>query len=239
MSRKKKGLSENQLLKIGSIFTNERKKYEKKYGETSYRKFSDIVGVSHSTIQTIEAGKLEPSLSVINAYRKQFGGTISYWLGENTCKELKNEEMHRMTGMSENAINKLKSYKNFIDNKKDYLQENYFKCLKRIQVINYLIETLEDVIENSGIDLTKKENDNCLIDNIYSYLFADFDTHAEPEKYEYDEISKIGNYNHNKGCLLQKSDLRMAKLLGIQKNLIEMQRAEEIKRAIEKSEQEK
>ena len=34
MSRKKKGLTENQLHKIGTIFSNARKMYEKKYSSS-------------------------------------------------------------------------------------------------------------------------------------------------------------------------------------------------------------
>ena len=167
-----------------------------------------------------------------------FNVSLDYMAGRVPCKTPENQEIYNLTGLNDTAINKLKNYKNFIDNKKDYLGENYFNCLKRLQVINYLIETLEDVNENSGMDLTKTSNDDNLIDNIHSYIFSDFNTNAKPDGFMYDEIIQFEDKIQKSGHPLQKKDVRMAKLLRIQSNLMDMQKSEEIKRAIEKTEKE-
>ncbi len=224
MSRKKNTLSRTQLDRIALVFANARKNYSKKFNiDMSFRKFGKYVGVSHSTIQAIEASRIEPSISVIHKYMAKFGGTYAYWLGESTCKELENEEIHKITGLSDNAINKLKEYKEYINKTEEGMNDNYFNVAQRIQALNYIIENIEHNGFNPDEDLNTTEKN--LLDNIYTFLFCDFDTKNRPNGYTYDRKIKINGKELVHSELLQKNEVRTIYLLNIQKNLNKMRDA--------------
>lgn len=217
MSKKEKPLSKKQLERISNVFAKARKSYNK---DISYRKFAEYMGLSHSTIQAIENARQEPSISVINTYIEKFGGTFAYWLGEATCKNPDNEAIHNLTGLSEEAINKLREYKNYIDITEANMGDYYFDVAQRLQVLNYIIEN----IEHNGFCPYESLNttDKNLLDNIYTFLFSDFDTKNTPNGYMYCRKIKIGDKQVSKGELLQKNEVRMIYLLNIQKNLNKM-----------------
>lgn len=217
MSKKEKPLSKKQLDRISRVFAKARNSYNK---DISYRKFADYMGLSHSTIQAIENARQEPSISVINAYREKFGGTYAYWLGESTCKELQNEEIHNMIGLSDKAINKLKEYKQYIDNTEAGMSDNYFNVAQRVQALNYIIENIEHNGFNSDEDMNTTEKN--LLDNIYTFLFGDFDTKIKPNGYAYDRKIKVNGREFIQAEFLQKNEVRTIYLLNIQKNLNKM-----------------
>lgn len=217
MSKKEKPLSKAQLDRISRVFAKARNNYSK---DISYRKFAEYMGISHSTIQAIENARQEPSISVINAYREKFGGTYAYWLGESTCKELQNEEVHKMIGLSDKAINKLKEYNQYIKKNEAGMDNNYFNVAQRIQALNYIIENIEHNGFNPDEDMNTTEKN--LLDNIYTFLFCDFDTKIRPNGYAYDRKIKINGEDFAHSEFLQKSEVRTIYLLNIQKNLNKM-----------------
>ena len=97
---------------------------------------------SHSTIQKIEKGTQEPSYEVIKAYINEFGGSYNYWLGQDVCKELENQEIQSKICLSDKAIDVLKTYKN----KPGIILVKRNKLL----ALNYIIENMDnsDFLEN-------------------------------------------------------------------------------------------
>ena len=217
MTKKRLTIHKDQRRIISQRFAKARNQYK---NNASYRDFGKYVGVAHSTIQEIEAYNREPSYEVIRKMIAKFGGTFAYWLGEATCKNPDNEAIHNLTGLSEEAINKLREYKNYIDITEANMGDYYFDVAQRLQVLNYIIEN----IEHNGFcpDESLNTTDKNLLDNIYTFLFSDFDTKNTPNGYIYSRKIKIGDKQVSKGELLQKNEVRMIYLLNIQKNLNKM-----------------
>lgn len=148
MSKKKKeSFSKSEIALISKRFADARKQKSRELYKSdsalSYRELAKILDIgSHSTIQKIEKGTQEPSYEVIKAYINEFGGSYNYWLGQDVCKELENQEIQSKICLSEKAIDVLKTYKS----RPGIILVKRNKLL----ALNYIIENMDnsDFLEN-------------------------------------------------------------------------------------------
>jgi len=137
MSKKQKVLTPKQLDKIGDRFATARKNYDK---NISYRKFANVMGLAHSTIRAIECGNQEPSLKDIKAYMDKFGGSYDYWLGNAACKVPSNEEITKITGLSDDAIEVMKTLKELSEEMTRLRDQKLGDFYPLIPTLNSLLE---------------------------------------------------------------------------------------------------
>lgn len=232
MSKKRKTFTNQELNIISTRFADARKQKSKEMGfdenGLSYRELAKMLNIgSHTTIQKIEKTTQEPSYEVLRAYMKEFGGSFNYWLGQDKCKELSNQEIHSKTGLSEKAIEVLK---NNVP-KSGIISLNSDK----MQMLNYIIENL---------------NHSDFLENMRKYLYySDFafsETHnSDNAKAATDSEPKIEYarqstriVSKNKGCYLSAFTLNASDIPKIFHTKI-VENIAEMKVQIEKEETEK
>jgi len=86
-------------------------------------------GLKRETLSQYETGKTKPDAETLLAMADAFGVSVDYLLGRADCKKISAEEVHRRIGLSEQAIEALKT----VSKEKD---ESSF-CM--IQLINSII----------------------------------------------------------------------------------------------------
>ena len=126
------------LTKIGKRIRDERQKA----GYTSQEKFAEKFSLSGSSRQKIgkwENGKSLPSLDDFLIMCDLFQCQLGYLLCEYDCKTGENTNIHNVTGLSEEAINKLKIIKSHPD------ISDMIKVLNRIIEHPYFIDLLKDI----------------------------------------------------------------------------------------------
>ena len=103
-------IDKETLLKIGSRCYELRVKY-KKERLLSQREFARVLGIAHSAISQIESGLKDMTIKELVAYKEKCKVSYDYLLGEADCKEVENQKINLVTGLSEEAIEKLKVMK--------------------------------------------------------------------------------------------------------------------------------
>lgn len=149
--------------------------------------------------------------------------TVEKLMGIDECDNKSNETIHRQTGLSRGAINKLIECKKVLDTCDD--DDNYFLINDCINVINFLIENIKIPNEHYKVNLSvtdQEERDSRnILNNMYALLFGEFDfgkgtaDHAmftETKKNRKGRKVKNSHY-------FQKSDMRNVYILSVIKNL--------------------
>lgn len=125
------------------------------------KEFAEKVGVSPSTVSDWigtnkkAATEREPGMYAIQKIAECFGVSVDYLLGGNECKSPSDEEIHKLIGLSDEAISKLKKGTKLV------AQEN-FSAEKKMYMLNHLIETM---------------GSSDLLESMYDYMFAEY--HAQ------------------------------------------------------------
>ena len=110
-------------------------------------RLSDWVGINKK-----KAGAFrEPRIEGFAKIARFFGVSIDYLLGENACKAPDDEEIHKILGLSDKAIQQLKRI--------NHAQIEEVLAEKQICVLNYLLESLSDTT---------------LFEDLYDYLIGTF-----------------------------------------------------------------
>ena len=111
-------------------------------------------GISPASISEWVGGSIrrEPKVKGLKAVADALGVSTDYLLGADECTIPTNEEIHKMTGLSDKAIKKLRRLQR--DSKK-----NKDPAAKKLAACNYLLE---------AIDSTD------LFESLYSYLLGEF-----------------------------------------------------------------
>ena len=108
---------------------------------------SDWIGINKKA-----ATEREPGMYAIQKIAECFGVSVDYLLGGNECKSPSDEEIHKLTGLSDEAISKLKKGTKLV------AQEN-FSAEKKMYMLNHLIETM---------------GSSDLLESMYDYMFAEY-----------------------------------------------------------------
>ena len=113
LSRKEaesKGLPYSTTANRNALFPTRLKLQRSKKGLTQ-EKLAQKIGVTKSTISLYEVGDNVPDIKTLAALADFFGVSADYFLGKADCQAADNEEIHRVTGLSELAIERLKQFK--------------------------------------------------------------------------------------------------------------------------------
>lgn len=128
----------------------ERLKEARKEMGYSLEKVAEVCQVQqYQTVSKWESGNSSPSLKNLLQLCELYGCELGYLIGMHNCKTRKNADIQEETGLSENAINKLRA-ENAFDN-------------TTIQAINALVEF----------------NDGSLLKDIKNFLFYQFSGEVE------------------------------------------------------------
>lgn len=110
-------------------------------------RISDWVGINKKKTGQFR----EPRIEGFTEIARFFKVSVDYLLGEDECKEPCDEEIHKILGLSDTSIQRLKRINNA--QTEDSLAE------KQICVLNYILENM---------------NDTPLLEDMYDYLLGDF-----------------------------------------------------------------
>lgn len=122
------------------------------------KEFAEKIGVSPSSVSdwigTNKKAKTErePGIGTTQKIAECFGVSVDYILGGNECKIPSDDEIHKLTGLSDAAISKLKKGKKLVE------QEN-FSAEKKMYMLNHLIETI---------------GSSDLLESMYDYMFSEY-----------------------------------------------------------------
>lgn len=118
-----------------------------KRSNTSPSAISDWIG-------TTKKGKSprEPKIMGLKAVAEALGVSVDYLLGADECKIPTDEEIHRQTGLSDKALEKLKKLQQSEGKDKGH-------AARKLEICNFLLET---------IDETK------LFEDLHNYLLREF-----------------------------------------------------------------
>lgn len=108
---------------------------------------SDWIGLNKKKKHVLS----EPKIVGFQKIAKYLGVSVDYLLGEVECQTPSDEEIHKITGLSDIAIRHLKKVNGFQNG--DTIAE------KKILILNYLIENMDD---------------SSLFESLYDYLIGDF-----------------------------------------------------------------
>jgi len=126
--------------------------------DTTQQELSERSGVSAATISDwIGTNKKdkplrEPKIIGFKAVADGLGVSTDYLLGLDQCKVPEDEEIHKITGLSDDAINNLK-------NLQASVSSGDAGAEKKAAICNYLIETVHE---------------SPFFENLYDYLFGEF-----------------------------------------------------------------
>lgn len=110
-------------------------------------RISDWVGINKKKTDAFR----EPRIEGFTKIAKFFEVSVDFLLGENECKTPEDEEIHRIIGLSDCAIQQLKETQR--------KQTEDIDSEKRLLVLNYLIENMTET---------------ALFEDLYDYLLGDF-----------------------------------------------------------------
>lgn len=110
-------------------------------------RISDWVGINKKKTDTFR----EPRIGGITKIARFFGVSVDYLLGEEECKVPSDEEIHKILGLSDTSIQRLKQM--------NHSQARDSVAEKQIHVLNYLLENLHET---------------ALLEDIYDYLLGVF-----------------------------------------------------------------
>lgn len=122
------------------------------------KEFAEKIDMSPSTVSDWigtnkkAATEREPGMYAIQKIAECFGVSVDYLLGGNECKAPSDEEIHKLIGLSDEAISKLKKGTKLV------AQEN-FSAEKKMYMLNHLIETI---------------GSSDLLESMYDYMFAEY-----------------------------------------------------------------
>jgi transcriptional regulator with XRE-family HTH domain len=122
------------------------------------KEFAEKIDMSPSTVSDWigtnkkAATEREPGMYAIQKIAECFGVSVDYLLGGNECKAPSDEEIHKLTGLSDEAISKLKKGTTLV------AREN-FSAEKKMYMLNHLIETI---------------GSSDLLESMYDYMFAEY-----------------------------------------------------------------
>lgn len=180
------------------------------------KEFAEKVGVSPSTVSDWigtnkkAATEREPGMYAIQKIAECFGVSVDYLLGDNECKAPSDEEIHKLIGLSDKAISKLKKGTTLVE------QEN-FSAEKKIYMLNHLIETI---------------GSSDLLESMYDYMFAEY--HAKKA----DDVEQQGAevlITHSpsgkeKQVIAFNEIFGQASFVNVQSDLVRMKDAVKVKR---------
>lgn len=111
-------------------------------------------GISASSISEWTGGSIrrEPKAMGLKAVADALGVSTDYLLGANECTTPTNEEIHKLTGLSNKAIKNLRKLQHDIRKRKG-------PATKKLAACNYLLESMDSTD---------------LFESLYSYLLGEF-----------------------------------------------------------------
>lgn len=170
---------------------------------------------------------VEPKIEKFSEFAKNINTTVDFLMGNDECFDKSKEAIHRQTLLSRVAINKLVECKEYLDKTEDDI--GYFLIKECIDVINFLIANIEILQNNEKIDLTKssldERNGRNILNNIYAYLFGNFDTDCKPNGYMYSETKRNKKGKMLKcGHLLSSTDVKSMYEINIMNNLAQLRK---------------
>ena len=192
--------------------------FEKKDSKKSA--LADALGISKGTVtgwfRNVKSG---PAIATFAAIADYFGVSLDYLWGKSACETPKNEEIHKETGLSDKAINRLKQANN--------KASANVSVEKKLAICNYLIESM---------------NKSAFFDNLYDYLFGEFHFQSKDETQPLGAtviLSKSPSGKESKAIAFS-SVFSEAQFALVQRDLIRMKDIiEKPKETLEKSEYEK
>ena len=116
----------------------------------------------------------EPKIKGLVDVAKALGVTTAYLCGENTCEQPNDEEIHKITGLSNEAIKSLKSIEMKATSEDDH------RAQRHIYLCNYLIENVE------------KTN---LFEDLFTFLFEVYYTKDDDKKLQFATLIHSVSYN--------------------------------------------
>lgn len=180
------------------------------------KEFAEKVGVSPSTVSDWigtnkkSATEREPGMYAIQKIAECFGVSVDYLLGGNECKAPSDEEIHKLIGLSDEAISKLKKGANLV------AQEN-FSAEKKMYMLNHLIES----IGSSG-----------LLESMYDYMFAEHHAHKPDgaEQQGAEVLITRSPSGKEKQIIAFNEIFAQASFVNVQSDLVRMKDAVKVKR---------
>lgn len=165
MEKRLKYLDKDTLKKIGERCLHIREDYNEDR-ILSQREFATKLGITHSRVCLIEAGKAEMTLKELHAYQKISGYSFDYFMGKSECKKADNDEINKRLGLNDKAINFMEMHRNdnFDDDVINFLftSENFWIFTNELKEYRYRLPltialSKNPKLLNSVILLTEKD----------------------------------------------------------------------------------
>lgn len=115
----------------------------------SRQQLADELQISRASLEYYEKAKRVPDVEVLANISKYFNVSSDYLLGLDECKTPENEEIHKLLGLSDLAIERLKNVTEF--------EKTWFA--RKLRALNYLIENI---------------NNSKFLTYLYDYIFCEF-----------------------------------------------------------------
>ena len=144
---------------------------------------------------------VEPKINGFMNVAKALGVSTDYLLGRHECKTPQNEEIQKLTGLSDNAITSLK----FLQKK---MRKNDISSIKKLRVLSYLIES---------------NRNTPLLEDLFDYLFGNYYFKSKDGDTLKETTSLISNVNGEELRLIAyRSIIGQAHFVEVQSDLVRL-----------------
>ncbi|MHB1154994.1 MAG: helix-turn-helix domain-containing protein [Eubacteriales bacterium] len=184
-------LMENASSPIVAAFAERLIQCINKSGKTQ-KELAEAIGITPSTFNAYIKGSQEPRICQVEIIADYFQVSTDYLLGRANCRNISNEEIHKKTGLSDEAISVLRYYKTFYD---DSDTDNI------LPVINFLLACEMSKFQIIHMQALYDQNkDELLPDEMFDEMAsgAEIDYSKYPDKSVYSPSHKkvMAEYAH-------------------------------------------